>query len=79
MRIEKMSKVPQRDEIWKNNDREIFYYIVSVDKNSIRCLIKENERYSIFSINKYDFVTHRHYVGISRIDVKDIFERVNYD
>lgn len=74
-----MIKVPQRGEIWKNNDREIFYYIVSIDKYSIRCLIKENERYNIFSINKYDFVTYRHYVGISRIDVKDIFERVNYD
>lgn len=72
-------KIPQRGEVWKQNDRDIFYYVISVNKFSVRCLIKDGERYDIFSINKYDFIRFRQYDCVSRIDVKDIFERVNYD
>lgn len=74
-----MSKVPQRGEVWQLNEGNTLFYVVAVEKNSIKCLTKDGERYGIFSINKYDFIVHRHYVGWARIDASDIFERVNYE
>lgn len=69
-----MSKVPQRGEIWQRNDSDDLFYIVAVEKFSIKCVTKEKCRYGIFSINKYDFIMHRHYIGNSKTDVEELFD-----
>jgi hypothetical protein len=72
-----MSKVPQRGEVWQENDTDDLFYVVAVDKFSIRCVTKGKGKYGIFSINKYDFITHRHFVFDSKYDVEDLFKTEN--
>lgn len=71
-----MSKVPQRGEVWQRNDTDELFYIVAVEKYSIKCITNHKEEYGIFSINKYDFVMHRHFLYDSKHDVADLFSEV---
>lgn len=69
-----MIKEPQIGEIWQGNDNECLYYIVGVDKFSVFSVTGHNNFYAILNINKYDFVMRRHYIGMSKVDVGDLFK-----
>lgn len=72
-----MSKVPQRGEIWQRNDNNDLFYVVAVHKFSIKCITLEKGQFNIFSINKYDFIIHRHFVANSKHDIEDLFKTEN--
>lgn len=74
-----MSKVPQCQEIWQDNELPIRYYIVAVLGSYAFYVIQGYGEYGVGKCHRFELHKVAHYVGTSRIAPDDLFERINDD
>lgn len=70
-------KIPQRGEIWKADDVDIYYYIVSLDKFSVNCVtFNYVGTFGVYRISTFNFLKHHHFLGDSETDVGELFSYI---
>lgn len=69
-------KIPLRGEIWKADDIDIYYYIVSLDKFSVNCVsYSYGGTYGVYRVSTFNFLKHHHFLNNSETDVSKLFEQ----
>ena len=70
-------KIPQRGEIWKADNADIYYYIISVEKFSVNCVSKRGKTYGVYRLGTFNFLQHHNYIMDNpKTDVADLFMEV---
>lgn len=68
-------KIPMRGEIWKDNDLEMYYHIVWVEKFSVCCVTKKGDTYGVHRTGTLAFLRNHHFVAENwSCDVERLFE-----